>query len=236
MFDTAGTRMSATQFRAFQATRPVHERWELIDGIPLLSAPAFHDHDRIAGNLQRLLNGALDRHNPTRKAVRRIGIELGVNETTLARLGLNQDYRPEPDLAVIGRLTRPGRRVAHSAYLFAEVVSDRDRSRIDASGRQWLGIKSLLYTLHPWSETVIEIEHERLEVRILVREEETWVHETLTDPEADVLLHRFGLRCQLRDIYVGTLLCPSSRSDWERLASTNESASRDRNCHCGSCL
>jgi Uma2 family endonuclease len=208
MSDAAGTKMSAPEFRDFQARRPQHERWELIDGSPSLMPPAYLDHDRISGNLERLLNKALKRHAPSREAVRHVGIEPGVNDITLARLGLNQDYRPDPDLVVTDRLPHKDRRLVFSAYLIAEVVSAGDRERICPNGRQWLGIKGILYTQHPFAEAVLEIEHDRIEVRLLVRESEGWLHDTLTEPEGALVLDRFGLRCLLKDIYAGTSVYP----------------------------
>src|SRR5579863_1916917 len=61
--------MSAPQFRSFQMTRPDHERWELVKGVPVMMVPPTIIYNRIAGNLERLLNDALAKHNPTRFAV-----------------------------------------------------------------------------------------------------------------------------------------------------------------------
>src|SRR6516164_408420 len=55
-------RMSAQQFRTFQDGRPDHERWELIAGVPMMMAPPTIAHNRIASNLERLLNDALASH------------------------------------------------------------------------------------------------------------------------------------------------------------------------------
>ena len=34
-------RMSGTEFRSFQTKRPDHERWELIEGVPVMMTPPF---------------------------------------------------------------------------------------------------------------------------------------------------------------------------------------------------
>jgi Uma2 family endonuclease len=60
--------MSGPAFREFQDHRPDHERWELIAGVPMMMSPPTIAHNRIAGNLERLLNEALERHAPTRIA------------------------------------------------------------------------------------------------------------------------------------------------------------------------
>ena len=57
-------RMSGAEFRAFQATRPDPERWELVKGIPIMMVPPTIAHQRIVGNLTRLLNEALAKYDP----------------------------------------------------------------------------------------------------------------------------------------------------------------------------
>ena len=66
---TSTHRMTGAQFRSFQETRPDHERWELVKGVPIMMVPPTISHQRIAGNLERLLNDALAKHDPTRLAV-----------------------------------------------------------------------------------------------------------------------------------------------------------------------
>lgn len=72
-------RLSPAAFRSFQAARPDEERWELIDGTPVMMTPPLIDHNRIASTLERLLNDALERHDPGREAVQRPGLELGLS-------------------------------------------------------------------------------------------------------------------------------------------------------------
>jgi hypothetical protein len=59
-------RMTGAQFRSFQETRPDHERWELVKGVPIMMVPPTISHQQIAGNLEWLLNDALAKHDPTR--------------------------------------------------------------------------------------------------------------------------------------------------------------------------
>ncbi|HEY5225848.1 MAG TPA: Uma2 family endonuclease [Methylovirgula sp.] len=47
--------MTAEEFFAFTATRPDEEKWELIEGEPVLNASASHLHQRIVGNVLRVL-------------------------------------------------------------------------------------------------------------------------------------------------------------------------------------
>ena len=47
--------MNAEEFFAFTATRPDDEKWELIDGEPILNASATRLHQKIILNLTVLL-------------------------------------------------------------------------------------------------------------------------------------------------------------------------------------
>jgi len=111
-------RMSGGDFRAFQATRPDHERWELIGGIPVMMTPPTLVHHLIASNLQRLLLDALEAHDPARLAVQRAGVQLD-----------SGSYAPEPDVLVIDAAFDAGHRFVDRAYLLAEVVSQTSTTR-----------------------------------------------------------------------------------------------------------
>src|SRR5438093_314539 len=84
--------LSVDAFRAFYLGRPEEERWELIDGVPTMRAPPTFVHQRIASNLERLLNDALETHDPARAAYQRGGLNL---KRAIA------NYDPEPDVVVI---------------------------------------------------------------------------------------------------------------------------------------
>jgi Putative restriction endonuclease len=68
--------LSVEAFRAFYQGRPDEERWELIDGVPMMMAPPTFVHQRIASNLERLLNDALETRDPARAAYQRGGLNL----------------------------------------------------------------------------------------------------------------------------------------------------------------
>jgi Uma2 family endonuclease len=123
---TSMRRLSGPEFRSFQETRPDHERWELIDGAAVTMAPPTIVHNRIAGNLERLLNDALATCNPARFANQRVGVELG--DAALARLG--DRYRPEPDVVGLDAKYDPGQRFIDRAHLLAEIVSDTDNETV----------------------------------------------------------------------------------------------------------
>ena len=107
-------RLSVELFRGFLEGRPDEERWEAIDGVPVMMAPPTLDHQSIAGNLQTLLNSALKRFAPALRAYQRPGVNLGPSI---------ESYDPEPDVAIIDANHDPDRRYADRFYLAAEIVS-----------------------------------------------------------------------------------------------------------------
>src|ERR1700736_1041340 len=84
--------LPVSAFRTWAETRPDEEHWELIDGVPIRRTPSTKAHQRIASNLERLLNDALLRSAPERAAYQRVGLNLGP---------VVANYDPEPDVVVI---------------------------------------------------------------------------------------------------------------------------------------
>jgi Uma2 family endonuclease len=191
--------MSAPEFRAFEAGRPEHERWELIAGVPVKMVPPLLVHNRIADNLSRLLNAALDAHDPTRFSIQRSGVELGLD---------TDEYRPEPDVMVLDSDYAPEQRYVERAYLLAEIVSSTDYERIPGGGEPWIEVKRRLYLAHAHCQAVLIIEQSRIEVRLDVRTEEGWRSSKLADPDDELVLPTFGLRCLVGDLYEATPLRP----------------------------
>jgi Uma2 family endonuclease len=192
-------RMSGDEFRAFQSGRPDHERWELIGGIPMMMTPPTIAHNRIAGNLERLLNEALARHDPSRLATQRPGIELA-----------SGDYKPEPDVGVIDADYAAGQRFVQKAYLLAEIVSATDDVQVPGTDRNWLDVKRDIYLGHEACEAVLIIEQDRMELRVDVRSGAGWHSQKLGRGD-ELVLPRFGLRCAVADLYDGTPLQPRSK-------------------------
>ncbi|MET7247196.1 Uma2 family endonuclease [Methylobacterium sp. EM32] len=205
-------RLSPAAFRTFQDGRPDEERWELIDGTPVMMTPPLIDHNRIASNLERLLNDALERHDPDREAVQRPGLELGLDPAALSVLGFAGAYRPEPDVAVIDYDPVAGRRFVDRAYLLAEVVSGTDDEPVLPGGIPWIEAKTRLYRAHEACRAVLVIEQRRIEITVWRREPDGWDENRLTDPDAALDLSEFGLLCPVGALYAGTHLRPRRRS------------------------
>jgi Uma2 family endonuclease len=189
--------MSVAEFRAFQDGRPDHERWELIAGVPMMMTPPTIAHNRIAGNLERLLNEALDRFDRSRLATQRPGIELG----SIA-------FRPEPDVGVIDANYDAGQRFVDRAYLLAEIVSATDDMPVPGTGGRWIDVKREIYLAHDPCVALLIIEQERIEVRIDLKTKAGWESTALVGPAAQLVLPIFGLRCSVSQLYEGTPLQP----------------------------
>jgi Uma2 family endonuclease len=69
-------RMTADEFFAFTATRPDGEKWELIEGEPLLSPSANYAHQTIISNLIGLLRSARSEQSASWIAIPGIGVEV----------------------------------------------------------------------------------------------------------------------------------------------------------------
>ena len=187
-------RLSVELFRGFLEGRPDEERWELIDGVPVMMAPPTLAHQWIAGNLQRLLNEALKNFAPELAAYQRPGINLGPSV---------HDYDPEPDVAVIDADANrdPNRRYADRFYLAAEIVSKSDQPYLES--------KRAVYMQHEACKCILTVQQDRLELRIDLRTDAGWTQQNLSHPEAALVLAEFGLRCKLSDLYQGTALQPA---------------------------
>jgi Uma2 family endonuclease len=184
--------LSVAAFRSWVELRPDEEHWELINGVPTMMAPPTHDHQRIASNLERLLNDAIERlpqpRMPPVAAYQRVGVNLGP---------VVEDYDPEPDVAVVDIPTKKDQRYADRFFLVAEVVSQSDEPKIEG--------KREVYKRHPDCECVVVIRQDRYEATVDLRTPAGWMRETLSGPDDQLALPAFGLRCLLKDVYKGTV-------------------------------
>jgi Uma2 family endonuclease len=180
--------LSIDAFRAWAETRPDEERWELIDGVPMMMTPPTKAHQRIASNLERLLNDALG-SGASRAAYQRVGVNLGP---------VVENYDPEPDVVVIDVAESADERYADRFYFVAEIVSSSDRPKIEG--------KREIYKLHAACNCIVTIQQERHEVRIDSREGDSWRTTVLTRTSDELILPEFGLCCTLADLYRGTPL------------------------------
>jgi Uma2 family endonuclease len=179
--------LSVASFRAWLASRPDEEHWELIEGVPMMMTPPNRRHQRIASNLEAMLNAALKRHNPLLAAYHDIGVNI---VSTVP-------YDPEPDVAVIREDENPDPRYAERFYLAAEVLSESDKDIIES--------KRDIYRAHLSCTCILLVHQDHMEIVVERRTENGWHVEVLHDGD-ELRLPEFGLICALRDIYRDTQL------------------------------
>jgi Uma2 family endonuclease len=187
-------RMSGTEFRAFQARRPDHERWELVGGVAMMMPPPTIAHNQIASSLEWLLKRSLARHARSLLATQRPGIELE-----------SGGYKPEPDVGVIDAEYHAGQRFVDKAYLLAEVVSETDEVAVPGTSRNWIDVKRDIYRSHEHCEAVLVIGQDRMRVEVDLKTETGWKSSTLTG-DAELVIPTLGFRCLVSELYEGTPL------------------------------
>ncbi len=142
-----------------------------------MMVPPILSHQRIADNLARILNDALARHDPTRIAISRAGVDLG--ETALA--SIEGDYRP--DVMVLDADFEPRQRFVQRAYVIAEIVSDTDHAPVASRREPWIAVKRRLYLAHPPCERLLLIDPYGVEVSLDLRSATRWHATKLTHLE-----------------------------------------------------
>jgi Uma2 family endonuclease len=173
--------LSVATFRTWLLSRPDEEHWELIEGVPMMMTPPNRRHQRIASNLEALLNAALERHDPMLAAYH----DIGVNVISTV------PYDPEPDVAVIREDENPDPRYADRFYLVAEVLSESDRDVIES--------KREIYRAHPACTCILLVRQDRAEIMVDRRTAEGWRTQVLHAAD-ELALPEFGLFCAVRDI------------------------------------
>ena len=179
---------TVASFRAWLTSRPDEEHWELIGGIPIMMAPPNRRHQRIASNLEALLNAALKRHNPKLSAYQAIGVNI---VSTVP-------YDPEPDVVVVREDENPDPRYADRFYLAAEVLSESDKSIIES--------KRDIYRAHPSCTCILLVRQDQIEISVELRSADGWRSHLLHRSD-DLILPDFGLKCPITDVYRDTSLC-----------------------------
>ena len=144
-------------------------------------------HQRIASNLETLLNTALKRYNPVLTAYHDIGVNI---VSTVP-------YDPEPDVAVIREDENPDPRYAERFYLVAEVLSESDKAIIES--------KRDIYRAHPSCTCILLIRQDRLEITVDSRTRDGWRSRLLQGAD-ELDLPEFGLTCLVKDVYRDTPL------------------------------
>jgi Uma2 family endonuclease len=187
--------LTMEQFHAFRDTRPEKEKWELIDGVPMMMPPPTLMHQRIAGNLDRLLNAHLERVKPGWRADREVGVWLKGDEK----------YNPEPDVTVIDAAIALGQIYVGRFYFVAEVLSESDRKAV-------LDAKLAYYQLHDHNRCVLFIRQDRIGADQHDRQDGGWRSRRLRSATAQLAIPEIGSVGRLGDLYRFTPLDPFAQA------------------------
>lgn len=179
--------LSVASFRAWLGSRPDEEHWELIEGVPMMMAPPSRRHQRIASNLESLLNAALKRHDASLAAYRDIGVNI---VSTVP-------YDPEPDVTVIREDENPDPRYADRFYLAAEIISESDEDIIEG--------KREIYRAHAHCIYILLVRQDRVEITMDHRAADGWRSQMLHAAD-ELVLPDLGLACPVTDVYRDTPL------------------------------
>jgi Uma2 family endonuclease len=185
--------LSLQVFQAFRDSRPEEEKWELIDGVPMMLPPPTLVHQRIAGNLEALLNERLQIVRSEWRADNEIGLLVPGDEK----------YNPEPDVTVIDAEIRVGQLYAERFYLVAEVLSESDKPEVIAA-------KLAYYKSHAPNRAVLLVRQDRLGVTIHARVDASrWSERELAAAGEAIELPEIGRIGTVGQLYRYTPLDPA---------------------------
>jgi Uma2 family endonuclease len=186
--------LTMEQFHAFRDERPKEEKWELIDGVPMMMPPPTLVHQRTAGSLESLLNAHLQNVRPEWQADREVSVWLEGDEK----------YNPEPDVTVIDAAIAMGQIYVERFYFVAEVLSENDRKAV-------LDAKLAYYKEHEHNRCVLFVRQDHVGVQQHDRRSDgTWTQRTLRSPQAPLTFPDIGTIGRLGDLYRHTPLDPSA--------------------------
>lgn len=184
--------VTLAQFHAFRDDRPSEEKWELIAGVPNMRPPPTLVHQRIARNVETMLNARLAEVKPEWQADREIGLLLPDDDK----------YNPEPDVTVIDTAIVAGQLYAARFYFVVEVLSENDKP-------QMLELKLAWYQRHAPCRGVLFVAQDRCHAVHYTREPTGWQEVELKRPVEAILVPGIGPIGTLGDAYRHTPLSSS---------------------------
>jgi Uma2 family endonuclease len=185
--------MTVDEFYEFTDRRPDDEKWELIDGEPVLNAAPSKLHQRIVKNLLLVL-GALERAQSASWEVLP-GLGVRVSDTK----------RPEPDVVIIPLASASpdlGERDRSDALVAFEVLSPSTEDR----DLRW---KRDAYTSLASLTHYVVIAQDAVEVVVFARDN-AFAETRLRSLNDSVEVPALGISLLLAEIYRGTSLASSS--------------------------
>jgi Uma2 family endonuclease len=179
--------MKVEEFYAFTDTRPDNEKWELIDGEPILNASPSRPHQRILKNLTFILA--------------RFERERDVSWEVLPGLGVrvSETNRPEPDVLILpkyGQSADPQGRDCGDVVVAFEILSPSTADR----DLRW---KRTAYTSLPSLTHYVVIAQDAVDIVVFAREA-GFAERRLRSLTESLDLPALGISLPLAEIYRDT--------------------------------
>ncbi|MDX2155376.1 MAG: Uma2 family endonuclease [Hyphomicrobiaceae bacterium] len=179
---TPGEGLTIAEFLAFTATRPQEERWELIEGVPVLNPSPIAAHQMAAANIVAFLLAHKRTSGATWTPLLGIGTRVPASPNSL----------PQPDVYVqAGPL--PDGHITDDALVVFEVLSRANRK----ADQEW---RRKVYASVPNCRHYVTVSLKR--TKVLVFDRATgWAERAIRDPAGEVALDALGLALPLAEIY-----------------------------------
>lgn len=179
--------MTIEEFLAFTDTRPKGERWELIEGVPVMNASPVGHHQMVVANITGFLWRFKAERNSSWYPLPGTGTRVPASEKSL----------PQPDIMVLERppTSKP---VSDEALALFEVLSRSNRKGDQAWRRK-------AYASVPNCQHYVTVSLKTVEV-IAYDRSNRWKGRSLTSLAGSLALPALGLSIPLADIYRWTPL------------------------------
>jgi Uma2 family endonuclease len=179
--------MTIEQFLAFAQTRPQEERWELIEGLPVLNPAPVRIHRLIAGNIMGFLRDHKRRAGASWVPLLGVGTRVPISPRSL----------PQPDVYVQegAELDTP---VTDDAIVIFEVLSPSNRE----ADREW---RQKVYASVPNCQHFVMVSTKAARVTVFDRSTR-WAERKLTALDDSLELEAIGVSMPLAEMYLWTPL------------------------------
>jgi Uma2 family endonuclease len=185
--------MTVEEFYAFTDTRPDEEKWELIDGEPILNAAPSQMHQLIIKNVIVALTIRERELNAPWMVLPELGVRVSDKD------------RPEPEILVIPfhhRSLGPQERDVSAVIVAFEVLSPSTKGR----DLRW---KRNAYTSLPSLAHYVVIAQDAVEVTVFARDDD-FTEQRIRSLDKAVELRSLGIALPVAEIYRDTGLVPTA--------------------------
>ena len=184
--------MTIEEFLAFTESRPQEERWELIEGMPVMNPSPVKKHQLIASNIASFLLIEKERLGAAWLPMLGVGTEVPISPRSL----------PQPDVYVQEGDLADDSHVTTDALVIFEVLS-RSNTKADQAWRR------RVYSSVPNCRHYVTVSLKTAEVTVYDRDSQ-WACRTVAGLDATADLPAIGVVLPLARIYRWTPLAPGA--------------------------